>query len=146
MLRIDAATKFSAAHSALRPWSASHTAAGAGSLRRRVGLLGALLLAVALSADPRVDQVAAVTDAGAIEDAVDAGVVATEAGRVRASHPLLAAAAQRHSRARERRRLDQSEVRVVAVAVPPAAWALAAWKLALRIAFAKHALGEAARP
>ena len=64
-----------------------------------------VLLAVALSAEPRVDRVAAVTDAGAIEDAVEAEVVEIEGDRLRAAHPLLAAAAARHSRARERREL-----------------------------------------
>ncbi len=64
-----------------------------------------VLLAVALSADPRVEQVAAVTEPGALEAAVDAGVVAVEANRARASHPLLAAAMQSNSRASERREL-----------------------------------------
>ncbi|MGZ4197265.1 MAG: LuxR C-terminal-related transcriptional regulator [Solirubrobacteraceae bacterium] len=64
-----------------------------------------VLLAVALSADPCVDRVAAVTGAGAIEDAVEAEVVEIEGDRLRAAHPLLAAAAARHSRARERREL-----------------------------------------
>jgi DNA-binding NarL/FixJ family response regulator len=64
-----------------------------------------VLLAVALSADPTVEQLAAIADVRAIDDAVDAGVVAIDGGRVRASHPLLAATAQRHSRARERREL-----------------------------------------
>jgi DNA-binding CsgD family transcriptional regulator len=64
-----------------------------------------VLLAVALSADPTIDQVAAITDVAAIDDAVDAGVVTIDGGRVRASHPLLAATARRHSRARERREL-----------------------------------------
>ena len=64
-----------------------------------------VLLAVSLSADPRVDRLAAVTDAGAIEDAVEAEVVEIEGDRLRAAHPLLAAAAASHSRARERREL-----------------------------------------
>ena len=64
-----------------------------------------VLLAVALGSDPEVDQVAAVTDAGAIEDAADAGVVRVDGGRVRASHALLAATAERQSRPRERREL-----------------------------------------
>jgi DNA-binding NarL/FixJ family response regulator len=64
-----------------------------------------VLLAVALSADPSVEEVAAVADASAIDDALDAGVVAVDAGRVRPLHPLLAATARRHARARERREL-----------------------------------------
>ena len=64
-----------------------------------------VLLAVALNADARVDQIIAVTDAGAIDDAIDAGVVEIDGNRARASHPLLAAAVERHARARERREL-----------------------------------------
>lgn len=64
-----------------------------------------VLLAVALSADPAVDHVSAVTDAAAIDDAVDAGVVRIDGGSVRAAHPLLAATALRHAGARERREL-----------------------------------------
>ena len=64
-----------------------------------------VLLAVALSADLRVDGATAVTEAGAIEDAVDAGVVELDAHRLRAAHPLLAAVAARHARARERREM-----------------------------------------
>jgi DNA-binding CsgD family transcriptional regulator len=87
--------------------------------------VGRVLLAVALSADPRVDHVAAVIGAGAVGDAVDAGVVVTDGGRMRASHPLLAAAAQRHSSARERRELhlafagvsDEEQLRVLHLAL-----------------------------
>ena len=64
-----------------------------------------VLLAVALSAEPSVEQVAALVDVATVEDAVDARVVTIEGGRVRASHPLLAATALRRSRARERREL-----------------------------------------
>ena len=60
---------------------------------------------MALSADPAVDHVSAVTDAAAIDDAVDAGVVRIDGGSVRAAHPLLAATALRHAGARERREL-----------------------------------------
>ncbi len=93
--------------------------AGLASSARRV------LLAVALSADPRVEPVAAVTSAGAIEEAVDAGVVEIDGDRLRAAHPLLAAAAARHSRARERRELhlalagvtSEEQLRVVHLAL-----------------------------
>jgi DNA-binding CsgD family transcriptional regulator len=64
-----------------------------------------VLLAVALGADLRVDRVVAVTDAGAIEDAVGAGVVELDADRLRAAHPLLAAVVARHAPARERREM-----------------------------------------
>ncbi len=64
-----------------------------------------VLLAVALSEDPRADQLAGMIDAGALDDAADANVVVLDGGRVRASHPLLAAAAEKRSRGRERREL-----------------------------------------
>ena len=73
-----------------------------GRLRAPVRLV---LLAIALSADPRVDQVAVVCGEGAIEGAVDAGLVEIEGDRVRASHPLLAAAAQRQAGVRKRREM-----------------------------------------
>ena len=57
-----------------------------------------LVLAVALSADLRVPQLAAIADPAALVSAVDAGVLMVEGDRVRASHPLLAAAALRHAR------------------------------------------------
>ena len=62
-----------------------------------------VLLAVSLSEHPRVDELLAMADPGALDDAVDAGVVVIEGQRVRPSHPLLAAAVQKCSRARERR-------------------------------------------
>jgi hypothetical protein len=64
-----------------------------------------LLLAVALSGDLRVDELAAVEAPGAVENAVDDGLLLVDGDRVRASHPLLAAAAKKRSRRRERREL-----------------------------------------
>ena len=64
-----------------------------------------LLLAVALTADPRLPQLAAVAGTEALDDAVDAGVVVVDGDRVRPSHPLVAAAAVKRSRARDRREL-----------------------------------------
>jgi DNA-binding CsgD family transcriptional regulator/tetratricopeptide (TPR) repeat protein len=64
-----------------------------------------VLLAVTLSADLRASQLAAVADRPAIDEAIDRGVVLVDGGRVRPSHPLLAAAARGRSRAAERRRL-----------------------------------------
>ena len=58
-----------------------------------------LLLAVALSGDLRTAELAAIADPGAVEDAVDAGLLLVDGDRVRASHPLLAAAARKRSRA-----------------------------------------------
>jgi len=63
------------------------------------------LLAVALSAGLSEEELAAVVDRLVIEDAQAAGVVAAEGGRVRAAHPLLAAAAAGQSTAAERRAL-----------------------------------------
>ena len=64
-----------------------------------------LLLAIALSADLRASQLAALADASAVDDAVDAGLLVVDGERVRASHPLLAAAARKHSRPTARRQL-----------------------------------------
>ena len=71
-----------------------------------------VLLAVALSADPRTSELAAIADT-AVEDAVEAGVLVVEGERVRASHPLLAATARKRSRARQRRELHFELARVV---------------------------------
>lgn len=71
------------------------------------------LLAVALSADLGVSQLAALADWAAVEDAIDAGLLVVEGDRVRASHPLLAAAACTRSRASERRELHLELARVV---------------------------------
>ena len=70
-----------------------------GPARRR------LLLAVALSAELRTSDLAGLADTDAMEAAVDAGLLIVDGDRVRVSHPLLAAAAKKRSRARERREL-----------------------------------------
>ncbi len=67
-----------------------------------------VLLAVALSEDPRVDQLLTVIDAAALEDAVDGGAVLLEGARVRASHPLLAAEAEKLAGGRQRRQLHSA--------------------------------------
>ncbi len=72
---------------------------------RLPGRVRRVLLAVALSADPTAEQVAAVTEPGALEAAIDAGVATVDGNRVRASHPLLAAAARSGAGPRERREL-----------------------------------------
>ena len=64
-----------------------------------------LLLAVALCGEPRMAELAAIGDPGTVADAVDVGVLLVDGARVRASHPLLAAAAKKRSRPRERREL-----------------------------------------
>jgi DNA-binding NarL/FixJ family response regulator len=63
------------------------------------------LLAVALSARLSDEELGRVVDPLAIEDAQAAGVLILDGSRVRASHPLLTAAASAQSRARERRDL-----------------------------------------
>ena len=73
-----------------------------------------LLTAVALSPDLRLDRLAELADDGALEAAVEAGVIVVDGSHLRASHPLIAAAAVRDCPAAERRRLH----RVVADAVP----------------------------
>ncbi len=67
-----------------------------------------LLLAVALHGDATVPILSAIGGAGALEEAVDAGVLAVVGDRVRASHPLLAAVASKHARSPERRRLHRA--------------------------------------
>jgi DNA-binding CsgD family transcriptional regulator len=72
-----------------------------------------LLLALSLSADVRADELTALESPAALEDAVDAGVVRVEGARVRVSHPLLAAAASKRSRPRERREMHRALAEVV---------------------------------
>jgi DNA-binding CsgD family transcriptional regulator/tetratricopeptide (TPR) repeat protein len=87
-------------------------------LGSRVARLGAparrLLLAVALSGDLHLDELATIEDGEAVEAAVDAGLLRVDGERVRPSHPLLAAAAQQRSRRTERRELHRALAGVVA--------------------------------
>jgi DNA-binding CsgD family transcriptional regulator len=71
------------------------------------------LLGVALSGGLSGDELAAAVDPLAIEDAQAAGVLIVDGTRVRASHPLLAAAASAQSSARERRELHLALARAV---------------------------------
>jgi DNA-binding CsgD family transcriptional regulator len=73
-----------------------------------------LLLAVALSADLRRDELAAIAGSGTVEDALEAGLLRLEGQRVRASHPLFAAAARKRSGRRERRELHLALAETVA--------------------------------
>ena len=66
-------------------------------VERLPGPVRRLLLVVALSAELRTSQVAAITGPDALHAALDAGVVLVDDDRVRASHPLLAAAARSRS-------------------------------------------------
>jgi DNA-binding CsgD family transcriptional regulator len=73
-----------------------------------------LLLAVALSGNLRTAQLARIGETGAVDAAVDAGVLVIDGGRVRPSHPLLAAVAKRSSRPSDRRELHLELANVVA--------------------------------
>lgn len=73
-----------------------------------------LLLAVALSEELRADELAAVVSAEVVEEAADLGLLLIDGGRVRAAHPLLAAAAKKRSRPRERRELHLTLAEAVA--------------------------------
>jgi DNA-binding CsgD family transcriptional regulator len=91
-------------------------------LGTRVGDLPALvrraLLAVALAGDLSLAQLESVVDPEAVEAGVESELLQLDGRRVRPSHPLLAAAAKKRSRARERRDLHLALSRVV---VDPAA-------------------------
>ena len=67
-----------------------------------------LLLAVALSPSLRVAQLEALADGSSLAEAIEAGVLVVDGDHVRASHPLLAAAATQHARAAERRDLHRA--------------------------------------
>jgi DNA-binding CsgD family transcriptional regulator len=66
-----------------------------------------VLLALALSTDLRVSQLESLAESSAIDEALDAGVVAVDGDRVRLAHPLFGAAALRRSRPRQRAQLHR---------------------------------------
>src|SRR5262249_5733011 len=78
----------------------------------RVGDLAApvrrALLAIALSADLRRSELEEIAGATAVDEAIDCDVLHVYGDRVRPSHPLLAAAAKKRSRPRERRDLHRA--------------------------------------
>jgi DNA-binding CsgD family transcriptional regulator len=86
-------------------------------LGMRVGSLPArlrhLLVALALSGDLRVSELVAVGGQDAVDDAVDRGLVDVDGDRVRAVHPLFAAAAMRSAGRGERRELHLSLARAI---------------------------------
>ena len=65
-------------------------------------------MAVALSGDLDARELAAVVGAPAVDDGIDNGLLVVDGGRVRASHPLLAAVARKRSRPQERRELRRA--------------------------------------
>jgi len=73
-----------------------------------------LLLAVALTSDLRVSRLPPSIKFDAVEDAVEAGVLVIDGDRMRASHPLFAAAARKRSTARQRRELHIELVEMAA--------------------------------
>jgi DNA-binding CsgD family transcriptional regulator len=73
-----------------------------------------LLVAVALTADPRTAELATIEGTSALDDAVDAGLLVIARDRVRASHPLLAAVAKSSSRRSEQRELHFALAEAVA--------------------------------
>jgi DNA-binding CsgD family transcriptional regulator len=80
--------------------------------RLPAGLRG-LLLAVALSGDPRVSELALIGGASAIDEAVASGLLVVDGDRVRATHPLLPATARSRARPRERREMHERLAGVV---------------------------------
>jgi DNA-binding CsgD family transcriptional regulator len=73
-----------------------------------------VLLAVALDPALHVGQLASLADPDTVDAAVEAGVLVVDGDHLRASHPLLAAAAVRSARAAERRELHRRLAGVVA--------------------------------
>ena len=70
------------------------------------------LLAVALSEDPRTEQLRSIVDAGVLDDAVDDGAVVVDGQRLRPAHPLLATAAENSASTHELRELHLALSRV----------------------------------
>jgi hypothetical protein len=72
-----------------------------------------VLLALALSADLRVAQLGELAGPDALQRALDEAVVLVDGERVRAAHPLLAAAAKRHATPDQSRELHRALADVV---------------------------------
>jgi DNA-binding CsgD family transcriptional regulator len=64
-----------------------------------------LVLAVALSGELRISELALLADAAALDSTVEAGLLVVEGGRARTAHPLIAEVAKSRSPAAERRAL-----------------------------------------
>jgi len=71
------------------------------------------VLAVALSADLRREDLETLVEPDVVEDGVTADLFVVERGRVRPTHPLLAVASRQHATARERRDMHRSLAVVV---------------------------------
>ena len=72
-----------------------------------------ILLAASLSGDIKVGELVAAVGADRVDAAVDAGLLRVDGEHVRASHPLLGAAARQRARASERRALHRALAGVV---------------------------------
>jgi DNA-binding CsgD family transcriptional regulator len=66
-----------------------------------------VLLAAALDPDLQLGQLVSLADPNTVDAAVETGVLVVDGAHVRASHPMLAAAAVRHEPAAERRELHR---------------------------------------
>lgn len=106
-----------------------------------------VLLAVALDPQLRVSQLAAIAAPEALDAAVDAGVVVVDGDRVRATHPLLAAAVKTHARTAEHRELHRELAEVADETLRARHLALATFRpdAALATRLAKAAADAAAR-
>lgn len=113
-----------------------------------------LVLALALSGDLRLTQLAAIATPETIDAALDSGALVVDGAQVRLAHPLLGAAATKRARARERRELhlelagavagDERRARHLAFATRQADGALAATVAsAAAAASARGAVAEA---
>lgn len=73
-----------------------------------------LLLALALGGDLDTSKLAGIAEPGTVDEASERGLVVADVHRVRASHPLLAAAIKKQSKGRERRELHLTLASVAA--------------------------------
>ena len=72
-----------------------------------------VLLVVALSPGLSRDELGGISDPLVVEDAIDSGLLVLDRSRVRAGHPMLAAASRKQSTAAERRSVHVTLARVV---------------------------------
>jgi DNA-binding CsgD family transcriptional regulator len=74
-------------------------------LKRLSPMVRTLLLAVALNGELELAELGAITSTDTLDDAIERGLLLVTGGRIKVSHPLVAAAAKRRSGSRERREL-----------------------------------------
>src|SRR5215472_6018804 len=73
-----------------------------------------LLLAVSLGGELEPAELRVIAGAAALDDAIDRGVLRDDGNRIRASHPLLAAAARKRSGRREHREMHRALAAIAA--------------------------------